>query len=75
MRAPLTLIIPAGVFGVVMSAASSGLAAQIDRPIAAVLFVVAIWVMIPVVATVIAYKQGFDRGLSVGRKTEVPEWQ
>ena len=72
MRAPFTLTIPAAVFGVVMSVVCSALAAQVNRP-TGVLVVIAIWAGIPVVATVIAYRQGFDRGFSAGRKAELPK--
>ncbi len=73
MRAPLTLVIPAAVFGVVIPVAFAGFGEQIDRPIVAALLCTASWAVIPVMATVVAYKQGFDRGFSVGRKVEVTE--
>lgn len=73
MRTPSTLTIPAAVFGVVVPLAFAGFGAQTERPGLASLFCIVSWAVMPVVAAKIAYKQGFDRGFSAGRKTESPE--
>ena len=73
MRTPITLIIPAAVFGIVVPVVSSSATAQLGNPSVAALLSVFIWAMIPVVATVIGYKQGYERGLAKGRKSKRSE--
>jgi len=68
MKTPLTLTIPAAVLGVVFPLAAFAFATHAGHPAMATLLCVASWAIIPVVATTLAYKHGYDRGLANGRE-------
>lgn len=70
MRTPITLIIPAAVLGVIVPLVFVSFAIQFDLSVVAALLCLGSWGVIPIVATAIAYRHGYDRGLAKGRESE-----